>query len=494
MRMRGTGSVSREGGAWRARLPGLRRTVATAPTEEEAAAELERALAELRGAVGAKEAKTLGAYGAEWIAQRARFGVKRVEVECSRWTQHVEMDPIGGAPIALLTRGDVKAWIVRLRTKSARSRVGELRRPLSRATVARCLSLLRGALAAAVEEGIVETNVADGVKVPRILRGEEGTREVGAVLLWRELWALFAAPLVRECKVMVAFAIATGLRSSEQWNLEIRDVDTESERPHVVVRYGEGGRATKGGRVRVVPLFGLGLLAAKEALERASARVREGTNPYALLFPSASGRRRPRGAPKRWAAWKRRAGVRAEVRWHDLRHTCGTWLVRGAWGRKWTPLEVKEALGHRSLRTTEIYLHVSTEDVFRAAKETRHAQAFRVTDPLRRDGDDEPPGRSGETGPSEKGSEMAERVAEGTDCKSVIRGFESHPHLKDVKGVDWLAVGVAIGALAAGGYGDAARAIGGVIQALAETRSALEQAQKIGWELQQQLSARAGGR
>ncbi len=55
----------------------------------------------------------------------------------------------------------------------------------------------------------------------------------------------------------------------------------------------------------------------------------------------------------------KRAGIGKRVSAHALRHTCATHLIEGG-----APITaVKEILGHATLRSTEIYLHVSREHV-----------------------------------------------------------------------------------------------------------------------------------
>ena len=46
------------------------------------------------------------------------------------------------------------------------------------------------------------------------------------------------------------------------------------------------------------------------------------------------------------------------MRFHDLRHTCASHLVRGTWGRRWSLEEVKEYLGHSSIQVTQRYAHL----------------------------------------------------------------------------------------------------------------------------------------
>jgi integrase len=50
------------------------------------------------------------------------------------------------------------------------------------------------------------------------------------------------------------------------------------------------------------------------------------------------------------------SGITRRVRWHDLRHTCASSLVAGWWGgRPWRLEEVREMLGHTSIKVTERY-------------------------------------------------------------------------------------------------------------------------------------------
>jgi hypothetical protein len=145
----------------------------------------------------------------------------------------------------------------------------------------------------------------------------------------------------------VAFAVFTGLRSGELRALRWEDVaDT-----HVIVRYGEPGKPTKNGKIRRVPLL---------AGARAALKVMRGDDKKkaGLVFRSVRGERLAKGqiVPREdWIAWLAKAKIKRRVRWHDLRHTCATLLLSGAWGRKWTLEEVKEMLGHSSVKVTERY-------------------------------------------------------------------------------------------------------------------------------------------
>src|SRR5205823_6547074 len=66
----------------------------------------------------------------------------------------------------------------------------------------------------------------------------------------------------------------------------------------------------------------------------------------------------------------RAIGISRNVRWHDLRHTAGSSLVSGWWGRRWTLEEVQEYLGHESIDATKRYAHIGQTALKKAVAET----------------------------------------------------------------------------------------------------------------------------
>src|SRR5262249_45500417 len=71
-----------------------------------------------------------------------------------------------------------------------------------------------------------------------------------------------------------------------------------------------------------------------------------------------------------WKTAVKRAGI-TNFRWHDLRHCFASWLVM-----KGVDLEVvQKLLGHRNIRITQRYAHLSPQYLERAGESTRQEVA-----------------------------------------------------------------------------------------------------------------------
>lgn len=143
-------------------------------------------------------------------------------------------------------------------------------------------------------------------------------------------------------------ACYTGLRRGELVALRWKDVRW-NERVLVVERALSGGEelAPKSGRIRYVPLADQPLA----ALERLSRRENF-TGPDDYVLCNAAGDRIDPTALRRRYVRARNTAKLPPLRFHDLRHTAGSLLVR-----QLDPASVKDILGHADLKTTERYLH-----------------------------------------------------------------------------------------------------------------------------------------
>ncbi len=365
-----------------------RRTFAS---EEAAIAALE-AIAGLHadGTIERPEGETYGAIFDRFLDGREIAGHHRgIDQERRCVNAHVRRAPFWGQPIASIARRDVVTWIDEmLATKAVqtvRTSAGQLRhettRTLSRRTVANAVRLVRQGFDYAIERESITTNPARGVKVPRHVRDED-LEDAWTHLDEQELVLVFASALSERDRAAFATAIYQGPRRGELVALRWEDVyeNPAEARPRVVVRR-SGNGPTKSGKVRELPL----LEPARVALERW--RAVSGGPTRGLVFPSPDGgiygasydfgwrdKRERRGKAKALRVVlgvKGRAGIERDVRFHDLRHTCASHLVMGTWGTSWSLEQIRDFLGHSTVRVTERYAHLGADSLHTIARSTR---------------------------------------------------------------------------------------------------------------------------
>jgi site-specific recombinase XerD len=151
-------------------------------------------------------------------------------------------------------------------------------------------------------------------------------------------------------RALLALLCGSGIRASEAASLRCRQVDLV--RLTICV-------CGKGGHERSIPLNPqLGLV--MQQYERA----RGASSPSAPYFRSRFGGPLSRGSIyERVRTWGQRSRVGIPISPHRLRHTFATHLVRAGVGL----VTIRDLLGHRQITSTQIYLHVTAEDLRSAA-------------------------------------------------------------------------------------------------------------------------------
>lgn len=342
----------------RVRMPnGARKSCGTYATQEEAEGILGALLQEIAESApvrGVTVRSMLASWEEALELSRSYVAMANVRSIRKRW---LDSAPFADMLVTSVTRRDVQAW------------AGSLRE-LGPSYARQALTHLRSAFAWAIDNGLTEENPARDVRIPR---RPARTEEPWTYLQPDEQAALTSVETVaEELRLMAAFAIGTGLRMGEQLSLRLSDLHV-GENPRVVVRYGSRKRAPKGRRIRTVPLFGVGLDAARRWLQLLPAYCPKNTN--GLAFPGPNGGFQKVSRVPGWKEWLTAAGITRRVRWHDLRHTCAASLISGWWGPAWRLEEVKELLGHHSVRMTERYAHLGASALKQAANRTRGPRA-----------------------------------------------------------------------------------------------------------------------
>lgn len=378
----GTGSVTPIPSGFWARLPinGKRESLGVYPSEAEADEVIEATRAKLAQRGVTTSAMTLRAWLAKYLDARELDGVRDIRTERNRCKTHIFTAPFVDDALASISTPAIADWVQQVQAKKTAT-PRHTKRTISRKTVKEVVRLLRSAFAAAIVQGLVESNPVAPVKVRQLPR----TDEPWTYLLPDEQTALLTCSEIPEPdRVIIAFALGTMLREGEQFNLELRDLRVEGDKPHLVVRKGSAKGARKNSKILYVPLFGIGLQAAKRWLEILPQYAPK--NPLGLVFPTRGGSRRPKGKHLHGAEWDSEAGKQRKVdffqrylvaagivaerrhdrmqpRWHDLRHTGASSLLAGWWGqplgRPWRLEDVKEILGHSSITITQRYAHLA---------------------------------------------------------------------------------------------------------------------------------------
>ena len=286
-------------------------------TKEEASSVVDAAIEELRSKrVELAGGKTLRSYAAQWFDAREREGVTTGSNDRNRWTNHVDTAPFADWPMQRIAPQDIVTLVTKLREK----RVSDLRRgprrlprKLSLQTVKHALCLLRCCLASAVDDGLIGSNPAQGIgpSAGRTARRAKCAATTTKLSAWtyldeKDQRKLANCATIPELgRLLIAFAIGTGLRQGELWTLHLADVHAEDDDPHILVRWGSrsGGKLMppKSGEARTVPLVGPALNAARRLLELLPT-IRP-KNPHRLLFPTLRGGYQRRAKPPRgWYA------------------------------------------------------------------------------------------------------------------------------------------------------------------------------------------------
>ncbi|MFC2125145.1 tyrosine-type recombinase/integrase [Bacteroidota bacterium] len=141
-------------------------------------------------------------------------------------------------------------------------------------------------------------------------------------------------------KTAIAILYGAGLRISELLNLKLSDIDSDRKVLHI--------RSGKGRKDRMVSISDMMLIMLREYYR--AYRSKE------YLFEGLAGEKYSANSCR--AVLKRamaKTGIRKKASLHTLRHSYATHLLESGTDIRF----IKELLGHKSMKTTEIYTHVS---------------------------------------------------------------------------------------------------------------------------------------
>lgn len=170
-------------------------------------------------------------------------------------------------------------------------------------------------------------------------------KKIPAVLSKEEVKKLLASVTNKKSNLMVSLLYACGFRVSELTNLKIEDLDFNEKIGHA--------RQAKGKKDRIfnIPDFLLSQL--QEQVENQKKSSSE------FLFSGPKGKLSSRNIQKIVRTATKKAEINKQVHPHTLRHSFATHLLEAGTDIRM----IQELLGHADLSTTQIYTHISTEEL-----------------------------------------------------------------------------------------------------------------------------------
>ena len=186
---------------------------------------------------------------------------------------------------------------------------------------------------------ILKKDITANIKRPK------KEKRIPSVLTKEEVRKLINSIVARKSKLMVSLMYACGFRVSELVNLKIKDLNFEEK----------SGKVTqgKGKKDRIVNLPEFLLEEIKEQVESQKKLNKE------YLFTGPNGKLSSRNLQKIIQKAAKRAEINKEVHCHTLRHSFATHLLENGTDIR----KIQELLGHSSISTTEIYTHISREEL-----------------------------------------------------------------------------------------------------------------------------------
>jgi integrase/recombinase XerC len=218
----------------------------------------------------------------------------------------------------------------------------------AKTTIARRMAAVRSWCRFLCRQGTLQANPADGLRTPR--QDKKLPHFLGAADLTRLLAAPPAdTPLGIRDRAILETLYSAGLRVSELTGLNLEDMDLGDGL--VTVR-------GKGRRERLALLGAPAKAAVEEWLKAREELAARRARPQPAVFLNKNGTRlTSRSVGRLVEKYLAQAGLDPRTSPHTLRHSFATHLLDAGADMR----SVQELLGHRSLSTTQIYTHVTTQ-------------------------------------------------------------------------------------------------------------------------------------
>ena len=264
----------------------------------------------------------------------------------------------GSSPVALKSSTDVQVKLKQVDVNVLRSFLAYLNeKNYSKTTAARKLATLRSFYKFLIKRNYIETNPVRAIRTPK------QDKRLPRCLEPEQISVLLNCPdtnniLGARDRAILETLYSSGLRVSELVGLNLGDVDFLGEVLHL---------RGKGKQERLSPIGASALQSIQRYLTfrnnvNNESKEPEGVGPseapsQQALFLNKHGKRlSTRSVRRKLDKYLRQAGLDPRISPHTLRHSFATHMLNNGADLR----VVQELLGHRSLSTTQIYTHLTT--------------------------------------------------------------------------------------------------------------------------------------
>ncbi len=228
-------------------------------------------------------------------------------------------------------------------------------------TVARKVAATKSFFSFMVAESKLKDNPTDNIGSPHIGKSLPKTLSLAQVRTLLEQPAQQDTLEAKRDKAMLELLYASGMRVSELVALNIGDVNTTDG---FVKCFG------KGNKERLIPIYERAARTVKEYTEVTRPKLIRAKGENALFLNPRGERLTRQGFWQKLKEYARSAHLEGKISPHTLRHSFATHMLSGGANLR----SVQELLGHANISTTQVYTHL-TSDQIRQTYDKSHPRA-----------------------------------------------------------------------------------------------------------------------
>jgi integrase/recombinase XerD len=220
-------------------------------------------------------------------------------------------------------------------------------------TIARKVAAARSFFGFMVAEGHIKTDPTENMSSPSVGKALPKPIPLEQVRLLLEQPSKLSTSEAKRDRAMLELLYASGMRISELVALNLGDVNTEGN--YFVRCFG------KGRKERIIPLYEKIATTVKNYIEEDRPKLAHGKNDTAMFLNARGDRITRQGFWQKLKEYAKSAGLSSQISPHTLRHSFATHMLSGGADLR----SVQELLGHANISTTQVYTHLTTEQVRR---------------------------------------------------------------------------------------------------------------------------------